>query len=50
MNREEQLALLKNGVDKWNAWRETSPDTPIDLSAHDLSNLKCPDGTSMALA
>jgi uncharacterized protein YjbI with pentapeptide repeats len=31
MANEEQLALLKAGVDGWNAWREEEPDTKIDL-------------------
>ena len=31
MANEEQLALLKQGVDVWNQWREENPNTKIDL-------------------
>jgi uncharacterized protein YjbI with pentapeptide repeats len=32
MAREEQLELLKQGVQRWNAWRTKHPETLIDLS------------------
>jgi len=34
---EEQLAILKQGVEVWNKWREDNPDEKIDLSYADLS-------------
>ena len=27
----EQLAILKSGVDEWNAWREENPGVVIDV-------------------
>ena len=32
MANEEQLAILKQGVDVWNKWREENPNAEIDLS------------------
>jgi uncharacterized protein YjbI with pentapeptide repeats len=37
MANEEQLAILKQGVDVWNKWRETNPDVPIDITRADFS-------------
>jgi hypothetical protein len=37
MANEEQLAILKSGVEAWNAWRAEHPDERIDLSRADLS-------------
>lgn len=34
---EEQLAILKQGVEVWNKWREDNPDAKIDLRDADLS-------------
>jgi hypothetical protein len=34
---EEHVALLKQGVDAWNAWRRENLDVPPDLSEADLS-------------
>ncbi len=34
----EQLAILKEGVELWNAWREQNPKEAIELDAVDLSN------------
>jgi uncharacterized protein YjbI with pentapeptide repeats len=31
MANEEQLSILKQGVDVWNKWREENPDVGIDL-------------------
>src|SRR5262249_37575805 len=31
MANREQLAMLKRGVEKWNAWRVAHRDVPIDL-------------------
>ena len=36
MANEEQLAILKQGVDVWNRWREENPDAEIDLSKANL--------------
>ena len=32
MAHEEQVELLKQGVNRWNAWRAEHPETLIDLS------------------
>ena len=37
MANEEQLAILKQGVEVWNRWRKKNPDVKIDLSEADLS-------------
>lgn len=39
MANEEQLAILKQGVDVWNKWREDNPDVEIDLSHANLVDL-----------
>ena len=36
---EEQLAILKQGVEVWNKWREDNPDVLIDLNGADLSDI-----------
>lgn len=36
MANPEQLAILRQGVDVWNKWREENPDVKIDLSDADL--------------
>ncbi len=36
MANEEQLAILKQGVDAWNKWRRQYPDVDSDLSEEDL--------------
>src|SRR5690349_10883375 len=36
MANEEQLAILKQGVEVWNEWRETHLDEKIDLSEAEL--------------
>ena len=33
---QEQLAILKQGVEVWNKWREDNPDVEIDLIRADL--------------
>jgi uncharacterized protein YjbI with pentapeptide repeats len=33
MADEQQLAILRQGSDAWNAWREQNPDVQVDLSA-----------------
>jgi uncharacterized protein YjbI with pentapeptide repeats len=38
MANEEQLAILKQGVDVWNRWREENRTTRIDLGGVDLCN------------
>ena len=37
MANEEQLAILKQGVEAWNKWREDNPDVKIDLAGAKLS-------------
>ncbi|NOT04421.1 MAG: pentapeptide repeat-containing protein [Anaerolineales bacterium] len=37
MANEEQLEILKQGVDIWNEWRRNYPDLVIDLNEADLS-------------
>jgi hypothetical protein len=34
----EQLAILKQGVEVWNRWREKNPDVEIDLKSANLSD------------
>ena len=36
MANQEQLAILKQGVEVWNKWRGENPNTEIDLSKADL--------------
>ena len=36
MANDEHVALLKKGVDAWNAWRDESPNTLLDLSGANL--------------
>ncbi len=45
MANEEQVALLKQGSEVWNAWRKENPDVEIDLSGSDfmLANLSYAD-------
>ena len=38
MANVEQVALLKQGVEAWNSWREQNPKAVIDLEGADLSN------------
>lgn len=40
MANEEQLAILHQGVEAWNKWREENPDEKIDLSEADLGESK----------
>ena len=37
MANDEHVALLKQGVDAWNKWREANPDILLDLRRADLS-------------
>ena len=39
MANEEQLAILHQGVEAWNTWRDENPDTKIDLSEADLGGI-----------
>jgi len=36
MANEEQLSILKQGVEVWNRWREENPNTPVNLSFAEL--------------
>jgi hypothetical protein len=38
MANQEQVALLKQGSEVWNAWRKENPDVKIDLSFADLKS------------
>jgi hypothetical protein len=38
MANQEQLDILKQGVEAWNQWREEHPDIRPDLSGSDLNN------------
>jgi hypothetical protein len=40
MPNDEHVALLKQGVEAWNAWREKNPDIRPDLREADLSDAK----------
>ena len=37
MTNQEQLDLLKEGVETWNAWREENEGVRVDLSEADLT-------------
>jgi uncharacterized protein YjbI with pentapeptide repeats len=37
MANDEHVALLKQGVDAWNEWRQNNPDIRLDLSKANLS-------------
>jgi uncharacterized protein YjbI with pentapeptide repeats len=37
MANQEQLEILKQGVEVWNKWREENPDVEIDLTRADLT-------------
>ena len=36
MANDEHVAILKQGVDDWNAWRRENPDIRPDLSGANL--------------
>jgi len=38
MANEEQLKILKQGVEVWNAWRGENYDVEVDLTGIDLSS------------
>jgi uncharacterized protein YjbI with pentapeptide repeats len=40
MPNHEHVALLKQGVDAWNAWRDENPDIRPDLTEADLNGAK----------
>jgi uncharacterized protein YjbI with pentapeptide repeats len=39
MADEEQLCILREGVEAWNRWRKEHPDIQPDLEGADLSQL-----------
>jgi len=44
MANEEQLAILRQGVEDWNTWRAYNAEAEIDLSGADLSRSNCSRG------
>jgi hypothetical protein len=42
MANQEQLAILKQGVEVWNKWREENPEVKIDLRGVNLSGADLP--------
>ena len=42
MANPEHLALLRQGSEIWNSWREENPDQSSDLSEADLSGANLP--------
>jgi uncharacterized protein YjbI with pentapeptide repeats len=38
MANEEQLKILKQGVEVWNQWREEHPEEPVNLRGANLKN------------
>ena len=39
MSNEEQLRILKKGVEAWNQWRQDNSSSKVDLSGADLSGM-----------
>jgi len=37
MANQEQVEILKQGIEIWNQWRNNNPDVKLDLSRADLS-------------
>src|SRR5271157_5814353 len=48
MANPEHLAILKQGVEKWNNWREKHPEVLPDLNEADLSGLDVVEEVSVA--
>jgi hypothetical protein len=44
MANNNQLQLIKRGIDIWNAWRKQNPDMEIDLTETDLSGMNLSKG------
>jgi hypothetical protein len=40
MANEDQLTILKQGVEAWNQWRTENPDVKIDLAGANLKGAK----------
>lgn len=49
MADERQLALLRQGVDAWNAWREQNPTVLVDLCEANLAGANLA-GVNLAVA
>jgi hypothetical protein len=49
MANEEHLAILRQGVDVWNAWRKANPDVVPNLSGAELSRAEL-SGTELSRA
>ena len=39
MADQEQIALLRSGIEAWNAWRAEHPDVPVDLAGAQLAGM-----------
>ncbi len=39
VNKMEKIKLLRQGAGIWNQWRQSHPETEIDFSRVDLSNI-----------
>jgi len=42
MSDQQQLDVIRQGSDAWNAWREANPNAKPDLNEADLSNIDLP--------
>jgi uncharacterized protein YjbI with pentapeptide repeats len=42
MTRDQQIELLKRGVDAWNDWRQNNPNVEVDLSNATFGDIKVP--------
>jgi hypothetical protein len=42
MKRDQQVKLLKRGVEQWNRWRSSNPNVNIDLRRAHLGDVKLP--------
>jgi uncharacterized protein YjbI with pentapeptide repeats len=42
MSNDKHVAILKQGVDAWNSWRDANPNIFPDLSKENLTNAHLP--------
>ena len=50
MANPEHLAVLKQGVEAWNTWRQANPDIEPDLSEVNLSEVDLRGAASLKIA